>query len=55
MLVQFQVFPAEQKQAVYGIVEKNPILFAHILNGELPDELLNALNKVVLEFVIGWM
>lgn len=50
VLVQFQVFQEKQKQAVYSIVEKNPILFAHILNGELPDELLNALNKVVREF-----
>jgi uncharacterized Zn finger protein len=44
--VQFQVFAAKQKQAVYSIVEQNPILLAHILNGELPDKLLSALHKV---------
>ena len=49
VLVQFQVFATKQKQAVYSIVEHNPILLAHILNGELPDELLSSLREVLLQ------
>lgn len=46
VLVQFQAFAAKEKQEIYDIIEQHPILLAHILNGELPDELLNALCMV---------
>ena len=55
VLVEFQVFANKQKQAVYSIVEQNPILLAHILNGELPDELLNSLHKANINlFPTSW-
>ena len=49
VLVKFQDFSAKQKEIVFAIVEQSPILLAHILNGELPDELLVALDKVPVQ------
>ncbi|XP_028406807.1 uncharacterized protein LOC114529246 [Dendronephthya gigantea] len=55
VLVQFQVFAEKEKQEIYAIIDQNPILLAHILNGELPDELLNALFAAHIKlFPTSW-
>lgn len=55
VLVKFQDFSVKQKETVFAIVEQSPILLAHILNGELPDELLVALDKASVSLLpISW-
>ena len=46
--VTFREFSARDKQSVYAIIEQNPLVLAHILNGELPDSLLDVLDKVYI-------
>ncbi|XP_070554306.1 uncharacterized ATP-dependent helicase YwqA-like isoform X2 [Ptychodera flava] len=43
--VLFQDFRPEEKEMVFSIIEKNPLLYGHIINGELPPELIGLLQK----------
>ncbi|XP_077984606.1 uncharacterized protein Rv2102-like [Glandiceps talaboti] len=45
VIVLFKDFSQDKKETVYSLIEQNPLLYGHIINGELPHELIGLLEK----------
>ena len=43
--LKFKPFDVEEKEKIYALIDKNPLILASILNGELPKNFLDIIKK----------
>ncbi|XP_019629685.1 PREDICTED: uncharacterized protein LOC109473944 [Branchiostoma belcheri] len=49
--IQFQLLDHAEVQRVYDVINENPLLYGQIINGDLPDELVDTLEEADIDLL----